>query len=257
MPPKLARLPPLLFPLLIVGHVGAAEPLALRQRPGARLPLDAIVIDETGRPLKLGLLLGGRPALLLPGYFHCRKLCDPLRHNVMDLLENSGLLAGRDYTLLAMSFDERETSEDSARAKAESLEFFRFPGTGEGWRFLTAARINSRLIADAIGFDYAQSQNQGISHPAGVVVVTPGGVVSRYLPGFGLEASFLRMAVTKAAAGGIAPPAGPMTLICFNVDPVTGRASFSLLKTLRLLTFGFVVAGVFLVGRTILHERRI
>ena len=75
--------------------------LAYEQRPGNRLPLQAVLRDETGRSVRLTDLFGGKPLILALGYFHCPNLCGVVRADLFDALarvRNDGgprLRAGR------------------------------------------------------------------------------------------------------------------------------------------------------------------
>ena len=83
---------------------------AYRQRLGNQLPLDTVFRDETGRSAALRDLLGGKPAILALVYFHCPNLCGIVRTDLFDALARTGMMAGRDYTLIALSIDPSETA---------------------------------------------------------------------------------------------------------------------------------------------------
>jgi protein SCO1 len=136
----------LLLPLVMTG-AGCAmasaqdqDAIAFHQKLGSRLPLDVALLDDSGQKLRLAELTGGGPSLLLFGYFRCRKLCGVLRDDVLATLAASGVRAGRDYDLLALSVDPGETPADVAHAKADSIARFPTPGAQEHWRFLTGSR---------------------------------------------------------------------------------------------------------------------
>src|SRR5579859_6887603 len=106
--------------------------------PRARVPLDTDLLDEAGRPLKLRQVFAGRPVILDLGYYHCPSLCGVVRADLLNALRPSGLIGGRDYTLVVLSIDPAETPRDAAAAKAADLA--RLPGaTGGGWHYLTGS----------------------------------------------------------------------------------------------------------------------
>ncbi|MGJ0509793.1 MAG: SCO family protein [Methylocystis sp.] len=257
--PSLAKLPALLLLLLapITSQDAAAQSAQLRQRQGALMPLDAALRDEAGQTVTLGALTERAPALLLFGYFHCRKLCTPLRNDVIAALEASGLRPGQDYSLLVVSLDPEEAPIDAANAKAESRARFPASRAGASWRFLTGSRDEISRIADAAGVEsVADPRSDSFTHPVSVIVLTRHGEISNYLPGFGLEAAALRLALTKAGAGEIAKPASLVALLCLDLDPATGRYSLAVLKLLRLLAGGFALLGAGVCGRALFRERR-
>lgn len=231
-----------ILPLLIAPLSASARPtpdltgIVYRQSPGAQLPLQIMLRDESGRALRLSDLFEGVPLILVLGYFHCPKLCNVVRADLFQALSASGMVAGRDYVFAALSVDPSETSAAAAAAKATDLQRFSAPGAAQYWRFLTGEQDAIRRIADAVGYEdrFEQAQNE-FWHPVGVVFITPAGVLSSYLLGLGYRSGDVRAAVNRAASGKIAAPASPVLLLCFDFDPSTGRYSFAIVKVLRLL----------------------
>ena len=125
---------------------------AYQQRPGNQLPLDTAFRDDTGRSVALRDLLGGKPAILALVYFHCPNLCGIVRTDLFDALAKSGMTAGRDYTLIALSIDSSETVEDAKEAKADDLSRYPLPGGQQASHFLTGSADSVQAVADAVGF---------------------------------------------------------------------------------------------------------
>ena len=163
-----------------------------RQHPGAQLPLDAALRDESGRLVRLGSTFGRRPAILILEYLHCPNLCGLVLGGTVAGLAQARLRPGRDVEFVAISIDPRETPADGAAARGSYTRLF---GTNDpsGWHFLTGPEPAVRRIADAVGFPYRWDRRlRQYAHPAGFVVATPDGRISRYL--LGLQAPALRMA---------------------------------------------------------------
>lgn len=262
MPQPLLRRAFLLLPALLVAlllRVAASSALAspqipdsigFEQRLGAPLPYDVELRDDTGKTLRLGDLTRDRPALLLFGYFRCRKLCGVLRDNVLAALAASRANANRDYELLAFGVDPEETPADAARAKAESISRFPTPGAQAHWRFLTGNANAIERVAHAAGFQFAYDRSrQRLTHPIGVVVSAPPGVIASYMPGLDFDAVKLRDALAAAAARKIATPASPVLLLCFDLDPATGRYTLAVVKLLRIVSVAFLLAGGLALAR--------
>jgi protein SCO1 len=230
----------MLLPLLMLFLADAAPPpdlgeFAYRQRLGNQLPLDIEFPDETGRTVPLRDFLSGKPAILALVYFHCPNLCGIVRTDLFDALAKSGMMAGRDYTLIALSIDPSETIADAKAAKAEDLIRYPLPGGQQGSHFLTGSASRIHAVADAIGFhDRFDPDLKQFLHPAGIVFTTANGVVSSYLLGVGYEPDDVRLGVTRANLGSIATAAMPVLLLCFHYDPQTGRYTLAIMKLLRL-----------------------
>jgi protein SCO1/2 len=226
---------------------------AYRQRLGNQLPLDAVFRDETGRSVALRDLLGGKPAILALVYFHCPNLCGIVRTDLFDALAKSGMTAGRDYTLIALSIDSSETVEDAKEAKADDLSRYPLPGGQQASHFLTGSADSVQAVADAVGFrDRFDPDLKQFLHPAGIVFTTASGVVSSYLLGVGYEPGDVRLGVTRANLGSVAAAALPVLLLCFHYDPQTGRYTLAIMKLLRLaglITVVTIAGTLFLAFR--------
>lgn len=225
----------------------AAE-FAWRTAPGARLPLNTVLRDEAGHAVSLFQVFHGRPVILDLGYYHCPSLCGVVRADLFNALASSGLVGGRDYTLLAVSIDPAETANDAAEAKARDVALM--PDAAD-WHYLTGA---AAPIEAAVGFHARyDARLRQFLHPAGLVVLTADGVVSGYLLGVGYSGGDLRAAVVRARDGGIAQAVLPVLLLCFHYDATTGRYTLAIEKVLRLMGLLTVatVGGLMLM----LHRR--
>ncbi|HYZ64739.1 MAG TPA: SCO family protein, partial [Acetobacteraceae bacterium] len=226
----------LLFLLAPMPLCAAPDTSGLRfeGRLGAQLPMDAPLRDETGRPVTLGAVAGGLPLVLALGYFHCPGLCGLVREDALGALDRSGLRPGTDYRLLILSIDPDETPGDAANAKEGALA--RYADPGANWRFLTAAAPSVQAITAAAGFRYRfDPALKQFLHPAGLVIASPAGVISSYLPGLGHSPGELRAAVLRAGQGGLASALSPVLLLCFHFDPQTGRYNLAVSRALSVM----------------------
>ncbi|HVZ10297.1 SCO family protein [Rhodopila sp.] len=235
--------------LVLPAHAASLAAFGFTQRQGAALPLDALFQDADGRRDTLGDFLARRPVILALGYFHCPNLCGVVRADLMEALRSSGLAAGRDYTLLAISIDPSETAADAANAKAEDRARFNPDHAGEAWHYLVGTQAGINAVQRAVGYHSRfDSRLKQFLHPAGLVIGTPDGRVSGYLLGVGYSGGDLNAAVMRAA-GGATARALPVLLLCFHYDPATGRYSLAIMKVLRLagLLTVLVLGGVILL----------
>jgi protein SCO1/2 len=209
--------------------------LTYEQKLGNQIPLQDVFRDESGRIVHLSDLFGGKPLILALGYFHCPNLCSVVRADLFDALHASGMAAGRDYSLVALSIDPSETSADATSAKADDLQRYRVPGAEKNWHFLTGTADAVKAVADAIGFHARfDPELKQFVHPVGIVFATPTGVVSSYLLGVGYRPGDVRLGVTRAQWGSIAAAALPVLLLCYHFDSTTGRYTLAIMKLLDL-----------------------
>ena len=80
-------------------------------------------------------------------------------------------------------------------------------------------------------------------HPVGVVFATSEGVISSYLLGVGYQPNDVRLAVARSARGDVTPAALPVSLLCYDLDPTTGKCvNLSIMKLLRVAAAGTTIA---------------
>ena len=229
----------LLLALLFLGGPVRAAPAdltayAYHQQLGAHVPLDARFQDESGRTRSLREMEGGRPTILALGYFRCPNLCGVVRDDLFSALSHAEITAGRDYSLVVMSIDTQEGPADAAQAKRDDLSRYGMPGS-DNWHFVTGAAPAVDAVTRAVGFrSEFDPQVKQFVHPAGLVFLTPGGVISGYLLGVGYQPADLVNDVTAASRGSIADAVSPVLLLCFHFDPTTGRYTLAVVKLLQL-----------------------
>lgn len=227
--------------------------LSFRQHPGAPLPLDAALLDEHGRTVRLGTFFSGKPVILVLDYLHCKTLCGFVLGNLAQSLAQVPLVAGKDFAVVALSIDPRETPADARTAKAHYLARDR-DATGAGWHFLTGAAGDVQRVADAVGFPYRYDKGADqFAHPAGFAVAAPDGTIARYVLGVDYAPLDLRLALAEAGRGTISSPVNDLLLLCYCYDPETGRYGPAIGNAMRLaggLTVLALVAMVVRLGRS-------
>jgi protein SCO1/2 len=260
------RIGPLLLGLLLAASPVRANinpasfgGLAFRQHPGAQLPLDATLRDAAGRPSTLGAAISGRPAVVILEYLRCQNLCNLVLSGAVKAISDARLTPGRDLDLVAISIDPRETAADAAAAQAMYVKRLpNPPAAASGVRFFTAPPDQVRRIASAIGFPYRYDpQTKQFAHPAGFVVTTPDGRISRYVLGLYPPPSLLKQAVGEATLDKVEPPAHPLLLLCFGYDPDASTAAILAMRLVRWASFGLILAIAGLVGFLSLRRRSV
>lgn len=216
------------------------RPAALRevgfdQRLDQQVPLDVQLRDETGRTVRLGDYFGDKPVILSLAYYSCPMLCGLHLQGLASSLKPLRLDAGRDFTVLTVSFDPRDTPAAAAEKKKDTLSRYERQGAESGWHFLTGDADQLAALTRAVGFRYQyDEQRKEYAHPAGVVLLTPEGHVSRYLFGIDYSPRDLRLGLVESAAGKIGTLVDQVLLFCFHYDPAMGRYSAVALNSVRI-----------------------
>lgn len=223
--------PPVAFVLAIglfaTSHAAIADDpaeFAFQPHPGAPLPLAAILADEEGRAVPLGRFFTGKPVVLVLEYLRCKTFCGLTLRNVVAGLDRLSLDGGRDFQLVAVDIDPRDGPADAAAAKTEYLSFYRHPEAGRGIHFLTGPEAAVRPIAEAIGFPYRyEPELDQYRHPAGFVVASADGRVSRYFLGAGGSEAELTAALAGVPGNDAPGPLRRFLLLCGADGVLSGR----------------------------------
>jgi len=224
------------------------------QRLGETVPLDAVFRDETGRAVKLGDYFQARPVVLSLAYYDCPMLCTVTLNGLASALEVVSFDPGRDFEVVTVSFEPKETPALASAKKAVYLRRYKRPGAATAWHFLTGDAASIKRLTDAVGFKYAWDEtSKQYAHASGVMVLTPEGRLARYLYGVEYAPKDLRLAIYEAAQGRILSPVDHFLLYCYHYDPALGRYGRTVMGLLR---FGAVLTMAGLGALVITLRRR-
>jgi protein SCO1/2 len=228
---------------------GPLKSVRYDQRLGAQVPLDLPFRDENGTPVRLADYLGKKPAVLVLAYYHCPMLCDMVMQAVESGLKPLSLDPGKDFDVIVASIDPTDTPERATMKRRDILKRYARPAADAGWHFLSGPEPSIERLANAVGFQYVyDSKLNQYAHAAGVVILTPGGKVSRYLFGIEYPPRDLRLGLVEASGGKIGGLADQVLLYCFHYDPTVGRYSAVTLNIIRGASALFAVGlGLFIV----------
>jgi protein SCO1/2 len=219
------------------------------QHIGRHVPLDTVFRDEAGTSVRLGEYFGKRPVVMVFAYYDCPMLCTLVINGLSSALGVTSLNPGRDFEIVTVSFDPRDTPATASAKKASYLERYRRAGAAEGWHFLVGDQPAIDTLTKAAGFRYVWDKDtKQFAHPTGVIVLTPDGRLARYLFGIEYGPRDLRFGIVEASEGRVGTPADALLLYCFHYDPMTGRYGFVIMRAVRLAGGATVIAiGSFIV----------
>lgn len=213
------------------------------EQTGVRLPLEATFIDEMGAAVTLGDLIE-KPTILLPIYFYCPNSCSTNLANLALALNRMKLEAGKDYQVIALSFNDKETAEIARNAKANYLNLLYDGFPEDQWRFLTGTKDNITAVLNTIGYEFKPLDDGTFIHPSALVTLDPGGTVIKYVYGKFIPGD-VEIALSEAAKGVPAISIKRLLDYCFNYDPDTNKSFFQGVKMAVLTLFAGLILFVF------------
>ncbi len=240
----------LLTPDELVGAV-------ITDKLGSKVPMDVPLVDDQGNAVTLGQYFKGgddkRPVLLTLGYYQCPMLCSMVLNGVVQSLKQVSLLPGRDYRLVSVSIDARDTTSIAAGKRAAYLKDFGKPVPDEAWRFHTATAADSKRLADSIGFGYRwDEKTQQFSHAAGIFFVSPDGVLTRTVWGLDYRPADVKFALMDASQGVVGTVVDKVLLTCFQYSTSEHKYTVYVVGIMRIgafVTVLFVAAMLFAFWR--------
>src|SRR5207249_2576125 len=171
----------------------------------------------------LGDYFDGKPVLLSLVYFGCPMLCGQSLSGLAASLKALSFAPGKEFTVLVVSFDPRDTPAVASGRKAAVLARYGRLDTAAGWHFLTGEQ-------------------------AAIDRLTPAGTISRYFYGIEPAPRDLRLGLVEASANKIGSAVDQLLLFCFHYDPATGRYGALVMGAVRaggaltLLALGMFLA---------------
>lgn len=233
------------------------QQVGIDQRLNGQVPLDLTFMDEHGQDVALRQFFGERPVILALVYYDCPMLCNQVLNGLTQSLRVMSLNAGRDYDVVAVSFDPAEGPKLSSAKKLAYVSKYGREGSAEGWHFLTGRQESIAALTRAVGFRYRwDERSDQWAHGAGIVVLTPRGVISRYFYGIEYGVRDLRLGLVEASGNRIGGLADQLMLLCYQYDPLSGHYGAIALNAIRVAGVLTILALGTFIGVMLFRERR-
>ena len=221
------------------------------QKLDSQVPLDLVFRDEDGAEVRLGDLFGDRPVVLTLVYYECPMMCTQVLNALVGALRAVDHEPGRDFEIVTLTIDPRETPDLARTKKARYLREWGRQDAADGWRFLSPRGVDRAedeasiaRLADSVGFRYVYyPELDEFAHASGFVVLTPQGRVAKYFYGVEYEPRDLELALVESSNGRIGTLVDQVLLLCYHYDPTTGKYGVAIMSAIRLLG-GLTVAAI-------------
>src|SRR3989338_964966 len=215
--------------------------VGIEEHLGQKILLDTSFIDEKGEVVQLQKFFDGkRPVILLLVYYNCPNICHYLLNGFLNSLKNFSWGVGKEFEVVAVSFDPRETSREAIQKK-ENLKLT------SDFHFLVGKEENIKQLTEVVGFHYRYDERQKeYAHPSVISILTPDGRISRYLYGIEFKSLDLKLALLEASQGKIGSVVDKLLLFCYHYDPL-GR-KYALFATRFMSAAGAITVIVMMMA---------
>ena len=231
------------------GMPKALEKVNIEQRLNEQIPLDLTFRDESGESVRLGDYFGKKPVVISLVYYSCPQLCNQVLNGLTSSLRTlSAFDIGKEFDVVTVSFDARETAELATEKKKTYIQWYKRDGAAEGWHFLTGDQQAIDRLTEAVGFHYAfDPQTNQFAHASGIMIATPEGRLARYYYGIEYSAKDLRLGLVEASNNKIGSPVDQLLLYCYHYDPATGKYGPIVINMIRLGGIATIIGMIALV----------
>ena len=246
------------FPQGTEQPLSALQDIDVVEHLGDRVPAGLSFRDPAGRMVAFDdILHQGRPLVVTLGYHRCPMLCSLVLDGLAKALKAGGLTLGKDFGAVSISIDPDEDPKLAADQQKRILGLMAggagpggSPARAEDWPFLLGDPEASRTIARTVGFRYKyDTRSRQFAHSAVAFVLTPEGVISRYLYGVDFLARDVKLALVEASGGRVGTSFDKVLLSCYRYDPVNRKYApfvFAFVRIGAALVF-FALAGLLTV----------
>lgn len=193
------------------------QEVGIFERLGETIPSGLTFYDENGQPVSLNTLIA-KPTIFNFVYFRCPGICSPLMNGLSKAIDQTDIIAGKDFNIVTISFDPTENYITGSEKKLNYLNNMKKKIPAESWRFLTGDSVNIKKITNALGFKYLPQGND-FMHGAAIIIVSKEGKIIRYLYGTDFLPLDLKLAIAEAEEGRIGPTINKLLKMCYSYDP--------------------------------------
>jgi len=241
------------------------DPSTISQRAGIieklgdHIDLDLIFSDDSGKTGTLRAILDpSKPTILAPVYYECPRLCTLTQEGLLKSINKLELDLGKDYQIISVSFNYKESSNLAAeRSKAYRNGLNdKISPSSSSWKFLVGEKEQVEGLMTQIGFNYEFDQGEYM-HAAGLVIISPSGLISRYLFGIEFPENDLKLALIEAGEGKVGSFFSKAMMFCFRYDHLKGQYTFAIWNLIRVVSIAFVIVLAGILGYLRVKEGRL
>ncbi|WFB37013.1 SCO family protein [Kiritimatiellota bacterium B12222] len=222
-----------------------------------QVPLDLEFMGDDGQRSSIrDRLIPGKPTILAIVYYRCPTMCNQVLNGLVQTMKEINYVPGKDFNLLAISFDAEETHVTAAAKKLTYMTDYESDDP-TGWNFMVGNEPEIRELTSAVGFGFKyDAMDDQYSHGSGLLVLTPDGKISRFLPGMMYPLMDTRLALVEASEGKVGTLSDKIALLCYDYDPETHKYGLLIHRVIMIACLVTVAALAWLIISLIRLEKK-
>ena len=218
--------------------------IGIKEKFNEKMDIKSILNKDDGKPFSISEILNQKkPIIIVPVYFQCTQLCTfTMRGFLAALNSTKKYKIGRDFYVLNLSMNYRETAEEAKKAKLSYMDSLNYTQkekelARQHWQFLTGDKKSVSSFLNNAGF-YFKEDGKEFAHTAGLIFLTPDGRVSRYLYGIEFAEKDFELAILESGSGHIGSVIDQLVLYCFRYDPTKRHYGLIAFNVMRIGSAG-------------------
>ncbi len=226
--------------------------VGIDEQLGNILPLDLKFQNSDGKTVALKDIIN-KPTILALVYYECPGLCNPMQNELAWTIDKLQLEPGKDFQVVSISFDNKETPVIAAKWKKNYLLTIKRKFDPNDWHFLTGDSLNIKKLTDACGFRFKPADKQYV-HAATLIAISPQGKITRYMFGTNFNPFDVKMALLEAESGKASPTISKMLEFCFSYDPAGRQYTLNVTRivgSIMLIGIGIFMSVLFIKKKRI------
>jgi len=225
--------------------------IQVKEKKGDFIDLDLEFTDERDSSQSLRKYFKDQAVLMTVVYYNCPSLCNFHLNGLWTALNQL-----KNYQFVVVSMDSSENSDLALKKKQNYLK--EFPKVlADQIHFLTGKKESIQKLTQSLGFSFRwDEETQQFAHSPVAYILSPEGMISRYLYGVEFSPQTLKLALLEARRGKIGNVIDRILLFCYRFNPKTNEYTIyakNIMKAGGILTMLLLIA---LIVPVWLRERR-
>ena len=235
--------------------------IGIFEKLGSTPNLHISLWNEDGASYDLGEALDSSlPTVIQFGYFTCPLLCGLVSDGILEVVNGCSLELGQDYQIVSISISQFDTPATTAAYSKKYSGLLDKRHNKDAWLYFSkdkterVSTLNESLgaprsikqFATEIGFNYKFiKETNDYAHSAGLIILSPSGMVTRYLYGAQFSEFDFKMAIIEAKDDVVRSSVERVLLFCYTYDPQKRGYSIQAMKVMRVGAAFFLVLLLF------------
>ncbi len=216
----------------------------------SKIDKDIIFSDEFDNEINLLDLINNQPTIINFVYLNCPLLCHLLLDGLVDVSNRSSYEIGKDYQIISISIDPKETNKNLSDYKKKYLNIVQ---KNNGWLFLKGKKDAIDAITKQFGYKYKYiKRTKDYSHPSALFFYND--QLNNYIEGVTFDNEVFDYSIISTKK--ITSIKEKIITYCYYFDPDNQTYSIYIFKIVRIACLLTVIILSIIILNLLRKERK-